>query len=149
MIDLAVAPLLSDRAVVCTNLIAPIRDENEFKDSNTIKVVMGRNGDALFMSREPIPTRVKRPFKNITAFKQVCVIPFRRDFLLRYTELEPTQLEIAESIDMLRAIEHGFPVRMVRSDFPTQAVDTLDDLRRVEEMMRRDPLYPRYAPATA
>jgi len=137
MIDLALKPLREDPAVVCSNLAAPIKSEAEFNDPNTIKVVMGQNGDALYFSREPIPTRQRLKFGQLQALKQVCVIPFRRDFLRRFTELPPTPLEIAESIDMLRALEHGYPVRLVLSDFLTQSVDTPADLARVEELLKR------------
>ena len=147
MIDLALKPLLQDQTVLCSNLAAPIRSVEEFDDRNTIKVVMAQNGDALYFSREPIPTRQGLPFGQIPAYKQVCVIPFRRDFLLQYTALEPTPLEQAESIDMLRALEHGYPIRMVKSDYITQSVDTPEDLARVEALMRNDPLLLRYASA--
>ena len=145
MIDSALRPLWSDPKVVCSNLAAPITSVQELEDRNTIKVVMAANGDALYFSREPIPTREKLAFKDLGALKQVCVIPFRRAFLLQYTALSPTPLEVAESIDMLRALEHGFPVRLVRTDHMTHAVDTREDLRHVEALMQGDPLYEAYA----
>lgn len=144
MIDQALAPLLADPEIVCTNLAAPIASPEEFEDRNTIKVVMAENGDALYFSREPIPTRQRLPFGQFPAYKQVCVIPFRRDFLLTYTALTPTPLEQAESIDMLRAMEHGYRIHMVKTDYTTQAVDTPADLARVESLMRSDPLVAAY-----
>ncbi len=144
MIDAAVAPFASDPAVKCVNLAKRIENEADFDDPNTIKVVMDRNDDALFMSRQPIPTRPKGTFATITAYKQVCIIPFRRDALERYASLPPTPLEIAESVDMMRFIEHGVPVRMVETEFDTQAVDTPADLERVEALMRDDPLVVTY-----
>lgn len=144
MIDLALEPLLSEPSVLCVNLAAPIQSGEEFNDLNTIKVVMASNGDALYFSREPIPTQHHVPFGQIHAYKQVCVIPFRRDFLLKYAALEPTPLEQAESIDMLRALEHGYPIRMVKSDHVTQSVDTPNDLVRVQVLMQDDPLLSRY-----
>src|SRR5438132_11646476 len=101
MIDAALQPLLSEPAVQCTNIAARIRTDEELRDRNTIKVVMRKDGDALFMSREPIPTRTRLPFARMETYKQVCVIPFPRDFLLTYAQLPPTDLEHAESIDML------------------------------------------------
>lgn len=135
MIDQALAPLRDDPAVVCSNLAAPIGSEAEFKDPNTIKVVMGLSGDALYFSREPIPTSNRLRFDKLPVFKQVCVIPFRKDFLMRFTELSPTPLEQAESIDMLRALEHGYPVRLVPTRHKTQSVDTPADLALVESLM--------------
>ncbi|HYX27363.1 MAG TPA: 3-deoxy-manno-octulosonate cytidylyltransferase [Pyrinomonadaceae bacterium] len=144
MIQQALQPLIEDPSVLCTNLAAPIHSTEEFEDRNTIKVVMAQNGDALYFSREPIPTRQQLSFANLAVFKQVCVIPFRRDFLFKYASLPPTPLEQAESIDMLRALEHGYPIRLVRCDHVTQAVDTPADLARVEKVMVNDALFARY-----
>ena len=62
--------------------------------------------------------------------KQVPIIPFRRDFLIKYNELKPTPLEIAESVDMLRILEHGINIIMVPTSYETYAVDTLEDLKK-------------------
>ena len=138
MIAAALEPFGRDPGVVCTNLAAPICSESEFRDPNTIKVVMRENGDALYFSRQPIPTDRRLEFSRLQVYKQVCVIPFRRDFLQKFSELAPTPLENSESIDMLRALEHGFQVRLVKTDIATHAVDTLDDLNAVEALMARD-----------
>lgn len=144
MVESSLRPMLDDKQVICTNLYAPIADEVEFESRDTIKVVMDQNHDALYFSREPVPTRRLSPFDPTRSFKQVCVIPFRRDFLLRYVALSPTPLEIAESIDMLRALEHGYKVRMVLSGYPTHAVDTPADIHRVSSLLASDPLTSRY-----
>ena len=78
-----------------------------------------------YFSREPIPTRAKGV--NSPMGKQICVIPFRRDFLIEYTRLAPTPLEIAESVDMMRVLENGLKVRMVATRFNSQSVDTESD----------------------
>ena len=144
MVTLSLGPILEDPNVVCTNLASPIENQEDFLDRNTIKVVMARNGDALYFSREAIPTRARLAFADLKVYKQVCIIPFRRDFLLTYAALEPTPLEQAESIDMLRALEHGYPVRLVYSPYKSQAVDLPAELARVEALMREDPLVARY-----
>jgi 3-deoxy-manno-octulosonate cytidylyltransferase (CMP-KDO synthetase) len=133
MITEAVAPMLDDPGILVTNLLGNIENIEEFEDRNCIKVVCDLNSDALYFSREPIPTR---KFGNVPMKKQVCIIPFRREFLLRYTSLEPTPLEIAESVDMMRVLEHGLKVRMVHTKHKTHAVDTQDDLNRVELLMK-------------
>jgi 3-deoxy-manno-octulosonate cytidylyltransferase (CMP-KDO synthetase) len=146
MIDLAIAPLLADQSVGCVNLMSPIVDLAEFQDPNTIKVVVDRDGFARYFSRAPIPTQTRQGGQAPTlARKQVCVIPFRRDALADFVSLPPTSLEEAESIDMLRFLEHGRRVRMVESPFLTHSVDTPDDLARVEAIMQQDPLLARYA----
>ena len=144
MVSLALEPLLKDSTVVCSNLASPIQSEAEFLDRNTIKVVMARNGDALYFSREAIPTRAHYRFSELPVYKQVCVIPFRRSFLLEYAALEPTPLELAESIDMLRALEHGYRIRLVRSPYLSHSVDVPAELARVEALLRNDPLVSSY-----
>ena len=134
MIAEAVKPLQDDPGVRVSNLLAPIASVEEFEDRNCIKVVCDLKSNALYFSREPLPTRVRST--QIPMGKQVCVIPFRRDFLLEYTQLAPTPLEIAESVDMLRVLEHGLSVRMVPTHHSSQSVDTEDDLRKVELLMQ-------------
>jgi len=135
MISEAVSPMLDDSKILITNLLGKIESKEEFEDQNCIKVVCDLNSNALYFSREPIPTRSK--INEIPMGKQICVIPFRRDFIIEYNELEPTPLEIAESIDMMRILEHGLNIRMVPTNYNTYAVDTLDDLKKVEKVMRK------------
>lgn len=146
MIDSAVAPMLQDPSIQCVNLVERIESEEEFRDTNTIKVVMDLHKNALYFSREPIPTGNQLGFKKIPVFKQVCVIPFRKDFLIRYSQLPPTPLEQSESIDMLRILENRLPVRLVETRIRTHSVDTPSDLAHVESRMRQDPLLSRYPP---
>lgn len=134
MIEEAVLPLLEDATVQVLNLLGKISDVAEFEDRNCIKVVCDLNLNAMYFSREPIPTRCK--VDQIQMGKQVCIIPFRRDFLLEYTRLSPTPLEVAESVDMMRVLEHGMKVRMAPTRHNTQAVDTLEDLKKVERLMQ-------------
>jgi len=133
MITEAVTPMLNDSKILVTNLLGDINSINEFEDRNCIKVVCDQNDNAIYFSREPIPTRSK--FNDIPMKKQVCVIPFTRKFLFKYTKLEPTPLEIAESIDMLRVLEHNLKVKMVPTKYNTFAVDMPDDIRKVEALM--------------
>ena len=135
MIEEALAPL-ADPSVACVNLAGRIETEAEFDDRNCIKVVMAQNGDALCFSREPIPTRRLGPWGTFPAWKQVCVIPFRADALAKFAALAPTPLEKAESVDMMRFLEHGVRVRMVETKHASHAVDTPADLARVEALMK-------------
>ena len=138
MIDEALSPMLVDKSILITNLLGEIATDTEFEDRNCIKTVIDRNNDALYFSREPIPTRALGINKPMG--KQICIIPFRREFLLRYIQLSPTPLEIAESIDMMRVLENGVKVRMVPTKFNTKAVDTEADRLAVEALLINDSL---------
>ena len=144
MIDTAVAPFKDDLQLDCVNLVKSIDNEADFYSTNTIKVIMNQRGDALYMSRQPIPTLNKLGFEHTLAHKQVCIIPFRRSTLIDYSRLPPTPLEQLESVDMLRLLEHGYRVKMVKTEFDTQAVDTEDDLIRVTKLMESDLLMTSY-----
>ena len=143
MIDEAVSPMVKDRDILITNLVADLETIQEFEDPNEVKVVMDLEGNAIYFSREPIPSR-KKGILDVPMKKQVCVIPFRRDFLLEYNSMQPTPLEIIESVDMMRIIENGLKVKMIPTKFKTKAVDTPEDLKVVIEMMRENRLYETY-----
>jgi 3-deoxy-manno-octulosonate cytidylyltransferase (CMP-KDO synthetase) len=135
MIAESVRPMQEDPKLQIVNLLGEIKSAEEFEDRNCIKVVCDLKGNALYFSREPIPTRAK--VAEIPMGKQVCVIPFRRNFLLDYTRMAPTPLEIAESVDMMRVLEHGLKVRMVPTLHNTKSVDTPADLAAVEKLMAK------------
>jgi 3-deoxy-manno-octulosonate cytidylyltransferase (CMP-KDO synthetase) len=143
MIETALKPFRSDPLTACVNLVHRITSQQEFIDPNTIKVVADLNGDALYFSRSPIP-HVNLEHTTAKIFKQVCVIPFTRQCLQEFSQLSPTPLERAESIDMLRLLEHGRSVRVVETSVTTHAVDTPADLQLVQTIMKADPLMQQY-----
>ena len=133
MIDMAAKAVIKDRKVNIVNLIGPIRNEMELYNKNTIKVTYDKKMSAIYLSRSVIPFCKK--FKKNFFFKQVCVIPFRKNFLYKYSTLKETKLEIEESIDMLRVIENGFKLKFVKVKEYTHAVDNLKDLKLVERLI--------------
>ncbi len=143
MIEHAVAPMLEDETVNVVNLMANLQTVAEFEDPNEVKVVIDQQNNALYFSREPIPS-LKKGVKEVPMLKQVCIIPFRRDYLLKFNALPPTPLEIIESVDMMRILEHGDKVKMVMSDYQTLSVDTQTDLDNVCIKIENDILMQRY-----
>ena len=143
MISAAVQPLLSSADIQITNLMESIETLEEHEDPAEVKVVVDINDFALYFSREPIPSR-KKGFAEVPMLKQVCIIPFRRDFLMKYNNMEQTPLEIIESIDMNRLLENGIKIKMVMRDEITFAVDTKEDLIRVNMLMEKDSLTKQY-----
>ncbi|MES3037953.1 MAG: 3-deoxy-manno-octulosonate cytidylyltransferase [Bdellovibrionota bacterium] len=143
MIEASVRPILERKDVRVVNLKGKITSEEEFQSPNTIKLVSDINNNAIYFSREPVPSR-KKWNKDIPMFKQVCVISFSRDYLSEYSRLAPTPLEVIESIDMNRVLEHGDKVFLVETNEASHAVDTQDDLKAVEKLMTNDPLMKKY-----
>ena len=144
MIDAAIAPMLADPALQVVNLMADLASPEEFEDPTEVKVVTDLHNNALYFSREPIPSR-KKGAAEVPMKKQVCIIPFRRDYLLKFNSLPETPLEIIESVDMMRILENGDKVRMAPITERTLSVDTPDDLRRVVALMETDALRKEYA----
>ena len=143
MIDAAVEPMLKDPSVNVVNLMADIPTLEDFENPNEVKVVVNLKNEALYFSREPVPSR-KKGMDKVPMKKQVCIIPFRRDYLMYYNTLAETPLEVIESVDMMRILEHGDKVLMVPTTAKTLSVDTPDDRVAVEAAMQDDPLLKLY-----
>ncbi len=143
MIEAAIHPMLGDSTIQVVNLMARMTTVEEFEDPNEVKVVVDLNNRALYFSREPIPSR-RKGVKDVPMLKQVCIIPFRRDYLLEFNSLPETPLERIESVDMMRVIEHGEHVYMVITDAETLSVDTPEDHERVVDLMKEDALINEY-----
>jgi len=139
MIESSIEPFLNNETenINVVNLMAEMGSIDSFEDPNEVKVVVGLGGSALYFSREPIPSR-KKGAENVPMMKQVCIIPFRRDYLLHFNEMPETPLEKIESVDMMRILENGEKVKMVKTDQITLSVDTPADLKNVVKMMIND-----------
>ncbi len=142
MIGLAVDPLIKDPELVCVNL-AKKASLSTAEDRNEVKVVCDRHNNAMYFSREPIPSKWLGD-KKFDYLVEVCVMPFTKESLQLYTKLEMTRLENIESIDMLRWLEHGYKVKIVESPYESYSVDVPEDVKNVVRMMRNDPLLSRY-----
>jgi len=147
MIDLVVEPMLKS-SLECTNLMAVIESEAEFNSVNVVKTVVDRQMNALFFSREPIPS-IRLVRHENTKYKQLGIMAFKKKRLLEYNGLAETPLEIAESVDMMRFLENGIPIRMVVCDRKHRVlgVDTPDDRLKALELLRSDDLIAKYHPA--
>ena len=133
-IDAAALSVLGDESVAMGTLKKRISDPAEVGNPNVVKVVTGLNGDALYFSRSPIPHVRKGDGERITYFKHVGLYVYRRDFLLLYPELSVGPLECAERLEQLRALESGYRIRVVETDYESLGVDTPEDLERVNQL---------------
>lgn len=143
VIDLLVDPF-DDPEVLCTNIMSSINEE-DLASVNVVKTVADLNNDALYFSREAIPTRA---WKETSApwRKQTGLIAFRSSFLSKYASWGMTPLETAEHVDMLRVLENGYKVRMVLyDDAILVGVDTPSDLSKAEALLKKDDLFPKYS----
>jgi len=135
-IDVLVDGLLVDEDVAMSTLCRPLEAER-IDDPNAVKVVRDLRGRALYFSRSPIPY----PRHHDAAWGlwrlHLGVYGFRRNVLERFVALPPSKLEQAEGLEQLRALENGIPIQVLDAPHPAFGVDTPEDLRRVEEIMKK------------
>lgn len=141
MIQAAVAPLLSDSSIPMGTLKTPLTTVEEYRNPNVVKVVTDRQGFALYFSRAPIP--YPRDFNNelgqrwheLATAKHIGLYVYRREFLLQYPHLQATPLETQECLEQLRALEHGYRIRVAETNLVGLGVDTPEDLERVKGVL--------------
>lgn len=131
-IDAAVLPMLDDEDTPMGTLKKRIEDAREIHDPNVVKVVTDRDDKAIYFSRATIPhVRENDPAPR---FKHIGLYVYRRDFLLAYPDLPVGPLERAERLEQLRALENGYSIRVVETEYESLGVDTPEDLERVENL---------------
>lgn len=144
MIDLAVTPLVQDVSIPMGTLMTPLASVEEFLNPNVVKVVVDGRGFALYFSRAPIPhprdhaETLAENFALLGGNKHIGLYVYRKEFLLAYPSLPATPLENTEKLEQLRALEHGFRIRVMATDLVSQGVDTPEDLERVRDLLARD-----------
>jgi 3-deoxy-manno-octulosonate cytidylyltransferase (CMP-KDO synthetase) len=111
-------------------------------DPNTVKLVAAPDGRVLYFSRAPIPSRSLN--EAVPMYQQTGIMAFTYGFLCKFSSLPQTPLEIIESVDMLRVLEHGYPIHAVLYEGETLGVDTAEDKKRGEAMLADDPLTGQY-----
>ena len=132
MIADVLRPLVADPAVRMSTLRTPLAGDDEWTNPNVVKVVSDLAGDALYFSRSPLPYwRQPRPAAAVCGYRHIGLYGYRREVLLALAALPPTPLEVAESLEQLRALEHGIRIRVVDTQCESIEVDTPEDLARV------------------
>jgi 3-deoxy-manno-octulosonate cytidylyltransferase (CMP-KDO synthetase) len=132
-IDAAILPLVHEPDLVMATLKKRIEDPREITDPNVVKVVTNGAGDAIYFSRCAIPFDRDKA-AGTPYFKHIGLYVYRRDFLLAYSTLPVGPLELAERLEQLRALENGFGIRVVETEYESLGVDTPEDLERVSRL---------------
>ncbi len=138
VIEQVAGPLLSDPALPMSTLIYKIIRPEEINDPNHVKTVFDCNSNALYFSRSPIPFQ-RNPEEEIqpTYYKHLGFYAYRKGFLLTFVALPEGEWERFEKLEQLRALEYGYTIRVVLTRHDSIEVDTLQDARRVEEILRQ------------
>jgi 3-deoxy-manno-octulosonate cytidylyltransferase (CMP-KDO synthetase) len=136
MIEQVLGPLVTDARVDMSTACCEIRNPADHANPNVVKVVSDRRGQALYFSRAPIPhLRDIRLQPTPATFKHIGIYGYRRSFLLKFSELPQTPLELSESLEQLRALEHGYRIHTVETQYDSIGVDTPEDLDRVRRQL--------------
>ena len=135
-IDVVVGGLLADDEVRMSTLCRPLEAER-IEDPNAVKVVRDARGRALYFSRSPIPYPRSREAAVPLWRLHLGIYGFRRDALDQFVSLPPSELEEAEGLEQLRAIENGIPILVLDAPHSAYGVDTREDLLQVETIMKR------------
>ena len=143
-LEALVKPLLKEKNIHYTDMIAPILEKSDIHNPNIVKVVANLSGDAIYYSREAIPSIKKNLNREQKYFMQLGINAFRKRSLKYFSSLDRTPLEIIESIDMLRLLEHHNDIRTVIAASTVLGVDTPEDLERVSNLMIKDTIFPKY-----
>jgi 3-deoxy-manno-octulosonate cytidylyltransferase (CMP-KDO synthetase) len=135
MIDQAIEPLLFDKEVNVSTLVKRIQSVKELKSPDNVKVVFDYQNYALYFSRSPIPyvrnaVSAKKAIDENEVFKHIGLYVYRRETLLKFTKLKPTDLEMTEKLEQLRMLEKGINIKVVVTELDTIGVDTPEDLKR-------------------
>ena len=128
MIDLLFSVMENESLDVAT-LCAPVADDNEYSNPNTVKVVLDKNGFALYFSRSPIPY-VRNGNTRSMLYKHIGVYGFKREFLQQFVSMQKSRLEETESLEQLRILENGYRIKVLTTHYDGFGIDTREDLQR-------------------
>ena len=134
LIDELISEFLHDENLQMATVATELTDENEMKNPNNVKVVIDKNNNALYFSRSLIP--YPRNFGKSKVYKHIGIYAYRKNFLLDFAKMDSTELEQAESLEQLRALENGYKIRVIKSDCKFVGVDTEEDLKLVNDIYK-------------
>ncbi|MBF0414873.1 MAG: 3-deoxy-manno-octulosonate cytidylyltransferase [Magnetococcales bacterium] len=130
-VNAAIAPFLDDSTLVMSTLAHEITHDEDIRDPNAVKVVCDTRGFALYFSRSPIPYFRHKNQGFAKVYRHIGLYAFRKDFLTTFAALPPTDLEKCEGLEQLRALEHGYRIRVIPTDHAAIGVDTMEDYKKV------------------
>ena len=135
LIDELASTLLADPSLEMATAANAIDDEALMNDPNVVKCVLKKNGDALYFSRSPIPFK-RSVSPALTCYRHKGIYAYRKDFLEKFIQWQPSPLELAESLEQLRALENNARIRVVITDDTSGGIDTLEQANELEEFLQ-------------
>ena len=143
MINQVVSPFKKNNKIQISNLYTVLKDPKEVTDPNRVKVVVDKESNAIYFSRESISTK-NRKGKKIY-YKQGNIFCFSKKSLNNFVKLDSSDLEITESVDMNRLIENRKKIKMIKTNFDTTNVDNIKDFKKAVKIMNKDKKFKAYS----
>jgi 3-deoxy-manno-octulosonate cytidylyltransferase (CMP-KDO synthetase) len=136
MIDNVARVLLDDGAVSMATIIKRISDPASLADPHVVKVVVDKNGFAMYFSRAPIPFLAhSSDVKDPVYYKHIGLYGYTKDFLFTFKNLKPSHLEKIEKLEQLRVLEEGYKIKVIETKYETIGVDTAEDLAKLKDYL--------------
>ena len=138
MLEQLIAPYAAGETPEMTTLAYALDRETEHKTPSIVKVITDQRGNALYFSRAPIPYFRESVERAIPVYHHMGLYAFRQDFLTVYTTLPQTPLEKVESLEQLRALEHGYTIRVCLTDTRTLEINTPEEYAHAQALMAQE-----------
>lgn len=138
MINSIINSFKEDDTISMSTLKYKIDTMEEMENPNYVKVITDKKGYALYFSRSVIPYPRKLDIQNY--YKHVGIYGYKRDFVVEYAKMEPTPLELSESLEQLRALENGYRIKVMETPYKIIGVDTQEELEKVREYIKENGL---------
>lgn len=138
MINSIINSFKEDDTILMSTLKYKIDTMEEIENPNYVKVITDKKGYALYFSRSVIPYPRKLDIQNY--YKHVGIYGYKRDFVVEYAKMEPTPLELSESLEQLRALENGYRIKVIETPYKIIGVDTQEELEKVREYIKENGL---------
>jgi 3-deoxy-manno-octulosonate cytidylyltransferase (CMP-KDO synthetase) len=132
-IDAAIKPLIDDKKLNVSTLGYYIKDKEEINNPNVVKIVVDKNNNALYFSRNAVPYNRNNSGK-VKYIKHIGLYVYRKKYLNDFTKLKQTEHEIAEKLEQLRILDNGERIKVVLTKIDSISVDTIEDLERINKM---------------
>ena len=135
LIDELAQSLLDNPALSMATAANEITCDELMNDPHVVKVVLKNNGEALYFSRSPLPFR-RSSSPQLKLYRHKGIYAYRRDFLENFVNWDPTPLEVAESLEQLRALENDARIKVIITDDESGGIDTLEQANELEAFLK-------------
>ena len=131
MLDQLINFMQKNKNVQMGTLAKKVKDKDFFKNPDRVKVVMDKNGNAIYFSRFSIPFQRKK--EKINYYEHIGIYAFRKKFLSKYSQLKQTPLEKSESLEQLRVLENGYRIKVLLTKYGSKSINSYVDLKGLKK----------------